>query len=319
MNHSRKHDISFASLDGAVVRREKYKHCLDSRGYTMIELLLVIAVIGILSAYAVSRSYGNANSTGGGERAIQEVERRLSERRDAAIRLNQLLTPTSLENFTAPPVVIDFNDPSSTRPLLTEGVDANGDGVDDNTGAPITRITPPSSPGGQATWNYGYDNAPALTLPAGWSLVTSQSQLGSIPLIGAGTQGRGLLATSFGFDSRGRPVVQLSSAPDPCNAEPIPPGCVTASGEDDAPPPVPQSQWTNIPSGSDPAASSPANAPFWAVYLVQTPPLTAIQTRFGLQPQPVAAVAIAVHPTGQLERWRWDGTTWQGFRRRTLP
>ncbi len=42
-------------------------------------------------------------------------------------------------------------------------------------------------------------------------------------------------------------------------------------------------------------------APFWAIYFVTN--------------TPNVAVAVAVHPSGQTEQWRWDGGQWLGFRR----
>lgn len=251
-------------------------------GFTLIELLIVMAVIGILVGYAISRNAGNAASTGGGDRALEEVERRLSERHDAAIRLNQITAPTSLENYTAPPVDIDFGNPSTTVPLMTEGVDANSDGLDDNTGTAITRLNSTGSGGSLVSWRYSYENSPQLSLPTGWQIATSQSQLGSIPLIGGGTSGRGVLATQIGFDGKGRAYVRDGTG-----------------------------QWSSLPSGSDASSSSVQSAPFWVVYVVFPSGTQSGST-------PLAAAAISIHPTGQLERWRWDGSQWKGFRRRTL-
>ena len=248
----------------------------------MIELLIVMAVLAILVGYAISRNGATASTAGGGERALDEIERRLYERHDAAVRLNKIAAPTSLENYTAPPVEINLTDAATTRPLVTDGVDANGDGRDDNSGAAITRLSTPATPGALATWNYGYESSMPLTLPAGWSIATTQAQLGGIPLIGGGTQGRGVMATRVGFDGRGRALG------------------VNAAG-----------QFLTLPPGSDATAATPAAAPFWAVYL--------IQAGGAGNERGASAVALSVHPTGQLERWRWDGSSWQGFRRRSLP
>lgn len=254
-------------------------------GFSLIEMLIVMAVIGILVGYALSRNGATASTAGGGERALDEVERRLYERHDAAVRLNRLAAPTSLENYTAPPVEIDLTNATTTRALLIEGVDANGDGRDDNTGSTLTSLAPPATAGGQGTWNYSYENSQALALPIGWRILTAPEQLGAIPQIGLGQQGRGVLATGFGFDGQGRAMVR------------------NAAGV-----------WTTLPVGSLATADSPQTAPFWAVYMVQTQGAANNTAGVG-----AAAVAISVHPTGQFERWRWDGTTWRGFRRRTLP
>ncbi len=247
-------------------------------GFSLLEMLIVVAILGLIAAYAYSTVGGRRASANGGERALDSLARVLEERRNAAIRLNAIESPTSLENYTASPVEINFDDASTTRPLITDGVDSNGDGIDDNTGQAITRLA--ASSGTTASWNYAYMGQP-ISLPQGWIIASSAEQLGSIPLIGAGQNGRGQLVSRLGFDNHGRAL-----APD--------------SG-----------RWQAYPQNSPSESSTINAAPFWSIYVVATPSSSPSSS-------PTAAVAISVHLTGQLERWRWDGAAWQGFGRRTL-
>lgn len=242
-------------------------------GYSLIELLVVIALIGVVSAVAYAYLNGRQDRAGGAERALRDVARCLQERRTAAIRLRQLRAATSLERFTSPPIELNLRAAESTRPLLTDGVDADGDGRDDNTGASLTVLLPPAS-GGVGTWQYAYSGA-ALTLPTGWRVARSGDDLGpGIPLIAGGGAGRGEPVTQLGFDDRGAALA--------ANA---------AGGFD------------KLPAGAIAGSATASAAPFWAVYVVN---------------DQGAAVAVAVHPTGALELWHWDGTQWSGFGRRTL-
>lgn len=246
------------------------------QGFSLVEMLIVVAIVGLISAFAFSHLGARRDAAGGGTRALAAVASRLQERQEAARRLRPMRgDATTLEAFSMPPLEIDFATPSTTRELVTDGVDADGNGTDDNTGATITRAVAPASgfpdPG---TWQYGYQGSP-VSLPTGWRVATSAEQLNGIPLIANGQGGRGVLATRFGFDARGK-------------ASAAAPGVAALS----TPPP-------GAPSGE----GGVTTAPFWALYLAGPSG---------------AAAAVAVHPTGALEVWHWDGSSWQGFDRRTL-
>ncbi len=81
---------------------------------------------------------------------------------------------------------IDFATPETTRSLRLEGTDADDNGTDDLTGLALTRFVPPAAAGGTGTWSYAYEGSP-LTLPTGWRLATTETELSPIPLIPLGT------------------------------------------------------------------------------------------------------------------------------------
>jgi type II secretory pathway pseudopilin PulG len=224
-------------------------------GWSLFELLLVVALIGIVAALVLSQAARTRPSAGGAERVMRELRQRLEERRAAAIRLQPLVASTSLEGYTLPNVDIDFMSAATTAPLLVESTTASN-----------------------GSWNFVY-TADALVLPQGWQVAQQPGDLGSwIPLLGNGANGRGVLVTHVAFDGNGFPQAQVSSV-----WQPVPAGA----------------QGTNPSSTPD-----SSNAPFWAVYAVSG--------------DRKAAIAVAIHPGGVFEEWRWTGSTWQGFQLRTL-
>ena len=224
-------------------------------GHTLIELVIVVALIAIAVALAMSQAARRSETAGGGERVLRELRHGLEERRSAAIRLQPLPAPTSLESYSLPPVEIDFTDLVTTAPLDVDNTNVNGN-----------------------SWSYVY-TGDAIVLPAGWQVVASSANAitlaGSIPLIAGGSGGRGVLVTKLGFNGGGLPEVWDGTI------------------------------WRSLPAGSPSGGSADPNAaPFWALYAIS-----------GDQQ---AAVAVAVHPGGVFEDWRWTGGAWQGFQKRGL-
>jgi prepilin-type N-terminal cleavage/methylation domain-containing protein len=262
-------------------RHELQPGRVGERGFSLLELLIVIVIIGIVAGLAFNSRLVRPDAAFGGPRAVGEVTKRLLERQTAAVRLNPKRGDNTLDGFTMPPVEIDFAAPATTRALVTDGVDEDGDGRDDNSGEALTKAVAPANagtPGAVGTWSYAYAGKD-LSLPTGWRIATSAADLGSIQLIASGQAGRGVLATRFGFDERGRALASSTPA-----------GTLSAT------PP-------GSPTGAAALAAGPAAAPFWALYLVG--------------PGGNSAAAVVVHPTGALESWRWNGTTWEGFGHRT--
>lgn len=155
----------------------------------MIELLIVIVIAGSLAAYFLYTSRDKSREV----KQIQTaVERCLQERRTSSIRLYQAAGEGII---SVTPVEINFLNPATTAPLRTEGVDANNDGIDDNTRGQITKYNSSSN-----QWNYGYDQgAGILELPKGWMLVGNGDLLmPEIPNSEA--------TFSIRFDESGRPA-----------------------------------------------------------------------------------------------------------------
>lgn len=239
-------------------------------GYSLVEVIVVLALIGIVSSVALSYLHARKANAGLLEQSLRAVEQTVAERRTAAIRLQSLSEATSLETFRQPPVEIDFNNPDSTRALVTDGRDLNDDGIDDNTGAALTIAQAPTStqPNAEGSWRYAYAGLP-LVLPAGWSIARNSEELRGVPLIGAA--GVGEIVTRIAFAPNG-----------------------TARAFNGT-------QWISIPA----TASASTNQPCWAIYLIPN------------STTPDVAGAVAIHPTGALELWRWDSSGWRGFQNRS--
>lgn len=238
-------------------------------GFTLVELLVVIIIIGLIASFAFSR-FLSSQDAGAGERVVSSVASKIQQRRDEAVRLNGLNAATSLEFQTAPLVTIDFARSETTRSLIIDGTDADGDGRDDATNTSLTRLQ-------NNDWIYSY-RSDALQLPRNWTVTDpagrSSSVVGSI---GNGSDGRGVPVTRVGFDGRGRAYGFVSGA------------------------------WQKYPTSSSASSSSATgaqNTPFWAVYI-------------GGDAQ--SAVAVAIYPSGQTEKFRFDGSLWRGWRGRLAP
>src|SRR2546421_5931721 len=79
-------------------------------GFSLIELLVVVALISMIAAFTIPRLYGRND-----QQLIQnEIAARLKERREAARHLAPKTSATATADFTQPPLVIDFKTPQST-------------------------------------------------------------------------------------------------------------------------------------------------------------------------------------------------------------
>jgi prepilin-type N-terminal cleavage/methylation domain-containing protein len=244
-------------------------------GYTLIEIMVVIILISAIAAIAYTRLYNSSAEIGGAERVLAEAATRVLERRSEAARLNGENRQMAVYD-NVPPLPIDFASLPDTASLITEG-DDNDDCADDLTGGAVTCLVENF---GVAQWETAF-RADQIILPTNWTVAANVSSLGGIPLIAAGSDGRGILVTKVGFNADGRAF-----------------GFEPSLGA-----------WVGMPSG---AAVKPTpsleDAPFWAIYFVGRNPSGGV----------IAAAVVAVHPSGLVERFHFDGTAWVGFQNRTL-
>lgn len=252
------------------------KNTLRQAGYSLIEMLIVILMIGLIAALSFPSLYKSKTEVGGAERVLEQAAVRVVERRSEAIRLNSEDRRVATEKYI-PPLPMDFTSLPSTASLITEG-DSDGDCLDDVTGEAVTCVR---TTGLATTWSIARRND-ALILPDGWKLALTAADLGDIPLIANGSDGRGILATQIGFNGDGRAYAYQRRG---------------TTGT-----------WGALPDGAV-VSSTPilSEAPFWTVYFVGS-----------VNDKVVAAVGIAVHPSGLIERFRYDGSRWIGFENRTL-
>ena len=232
-------------------------------GFSLLELLLVICISSVIVALVYIKFRPDFDS-GSGERTIEAVADKVAMRRDEAVRLNGLAAATSLETLVAPLVEIDFSDLSTTRSLIINGDDVDGDHYDDDTGDLLTHLS------GNA-WQFSYRND-ALKLPSSWHVVESGSMTAEI----INGNGRGTPVTKIGFDAEGRVYGFIDG------------------------------NWQKYPADS---STEQENPPFWAIYLENSGAGRNAET---------LVVAVAVYPSGQIEKFRFDGSRWRGWRGRTI-
>ena len=260
-------------------------HKSDQKGFSLIELLIVVIIIGIIALIYVGSSL-RGDEAGGAEALLNVVHSRITERRSDAARLSVSKPIRFPDNYLqkqviTPPLSINFAEPATTAPLQTNsGNDADEDAIDDTTGQPYTAwfmsMTTVIGSNGQpeqkivADWYYGYSGEP-VTLPSGWRLAQTAGEL-PVPLISNAQHGKGELITKIGFDGSGRAYAFYTD------------------------------KWLNVSPLADSAQMT--DAPFWAIYFYL--------------PNATAAVAVAVHPSGLIENFRWDGAAWRGFENRTI-
>lgn len=181
----------------------------NAAGLTLVELMITVAIISIVAALAIAKFSGRDEAS----RFIEDAAHRIRERRAAAIQLNAQTAPTLLQNYAQPDVRIDFADLETTRSLRIDGTDLNRDGIDDQTGLPLTRFVPPpltSSEGG--TWSYAYQGS-RLTVPRGWRIITTARDLSPIPLIPLGIPVTAIDFTPDGTVSNPPPIDEGSVDP----------------------------------------------------------------------------------------------------------
>lgn len=249
----------------------------NERGFSLMELLVVLGIIMIVSAIAVTRMYTGKNEIGGAERVLEDVSARIVERRAAAVRLNGEDRRSLLENFEAAPLSMNFEDLATTGTVKTEGVDEDRNCIDDVTGETLTCL---NISGGNAVWSLVYAQD-VLKLPDGWRLADVGRGM-DLPRLGGGNAGQGVPVRDIAFDQTGKAFAKEAGS----------------------------GVWQKQPTGSGVTDSpSTQDAPFWAVYFVMP----------GIEKNTVSAgVAVAVHPSGLIERFRWDGEQWMGFKNRTI-
>ena len=264
------------------MKNQNVENGVNQKGFSLMEMMVVLIIITIVSAIAISYAYSGASEVGGGERVLEEVSARIVERRAEAVRMNGDDRRARLQEFEVAPLPIDFSDLSKTASLRTEGTDTDRDCVDDVTQKPITCL---NISGNQAEWSLAF-NDDALSLPTGWQILAKRNRYNVIPTIGDGSNGRGVQVSAIAFDATGK-----------AQAKEI--------GSD---------QWVNMPTGAVQSDTPSANeAPFWAIYFY-------VPGGGGIlnQQPPKALVAVAVHPSGLVERFRYDDGEWIGFNNRVV-
>jgi hypothetical protein len=251
-----------------------------------MELLVTVAVVLLVVAAGASfMSHSSPDQQAAGERVLTDLRRVVTTRQAQARQLNTAsrVGGTSLEagvnNFD---IKVDFAQLATTRTLALDGVDADGNGLDDNTGQQLARFI-------GANFVPAYASDP-MRLPSGWSFAFTPEEMRGIPMIAGGTGQRGRPAQCVVFTPDGSTLPYGRNSAQPANC---------GSGGD-----------TAVVSGTSRSNYlSPSTSPFLAVYVVLAP---------GGSAQAESAVALAVYPSGYTEGFRWDGSKWVGYNGRVI-
>jgi prepilin-type N-terminal cleavage/methylation domain-containing protein len=269
-----------------MTKQQKHKKIASQAGVSLVELLVVVFVAAIILSIAVARLNSSSDDVGGAERLLDEAAAKISARKSDAVRLDGEDKRRGLQRVATDPLPIDFSSLETTGSLRIDGPDADKDCYDDVTGKSLTCLIEAH---GRGVWQPAL-NPDALVLPSEWHVLTNAGEA-NINLVGGGSRGRGVLATEIGFDGSGRAYARNSG-----------------SGE-----------WVGMPLGAESGAEpSEEGAPFWAVYFVQFKKGSAEKKGGVVSSDVNAAVAIAIHPSGLIERFRYDGNEWIGYKNRSL-
>lgn len=133
-------------------------------------------------------------------------------------------------------------------------------------------------------WVYSYRND-ALELSAEWEVYLPDSSRMPVPLISKGHNGCGAAVNKIGMDDQGRIYA------------------------------FEQGEWRKFPVGAPLDLGNSATSPFWAIYFIKKQNRSGIGTA---RSSIGAAVAIAVYPSGQIEKFRFNGERWSGYKGRTV-
>ena len=251
-------------------------------GFSLIELLLVLSIIVVIAAIWVSRSF-TGGEAGGAELLLGTVNSRLAERRGDAARLGAMKTFRETTDETGG---------GSTNALRNPPV-----AIDFNQSNTTSSLVTDSR---DADYD-GRDDSTGLEYTR---LRISRNRLG------------GTLQYVWRYAYRENPLMlpdgwRLASSRD----LPVPLIAGGAHGKGELVTRIAfdasgraygfyRDVWRNDSPNAD--SSDVGDAPFWVFYFYMPD-----QT-------PAAACAVAVHPSGLIENFRWDGTDWRGFGNR-LP
>lgn len=222
---------------------------VSQSGFSLIEVLVTLIVVAIIASFVWSQVWSGKPSARTGEVFLNQIAERITLRRFDAVRLNRLTSATSLDSRIAPPLEIDFANPATTASLVTDGVDADGDGRDDNTNLKIT--VPRNN-----SWDYGYQDD-ALKADRAWRLVADPAGL-NLP-------GNAVLVTNVSFDGAGR-------------------------------------AFTRAADGTYQQQPQQNAFAFWFICYA-----------YESGGERLAMIGVAVHPSGEVERFRYSDYAWTGF------
>ena len=251
------------------------------KGFSLLELLLVLTIITAVTLLTFSRLYSTSGEVGGGERILETVTGRIKERQSEAVRLNGNDHRRLSANSNPDGRIVPLP-LDFTRWAETAALRTDGTDQDFDCRDDFTNelLTCLSS---DEKWDLAFQSD-ALSLPEGWRFVQSESEFQDFSPIGGGSLGRGIPAVAVAFLPDGRAFGREINSED----------------------------WSEYPRDAiitdEP---EPSLIPFWAVYFV-------LRDRRDTNQRLLAAVAVAVYPSGQIKEFRFDNGTWFDYRNRPV-